>query len=171
MDGADKLQAWRWRVPTPVSLPHRLTKDDTFEGYFLPKDTVIIQNTYFILRNPEFFDSPDEYIPERYLDNPSGLKNDVESGAYNRSTSFVFGAGSRVCPGDSFSSQSMMILMAKLLWSCNLEADGSVDVSPEGFFGETLIDPLPWKMRIVPKSPERANAATADCHSLEPFLA
>lgn len=152
-------------------MPHRLIKDDSFDGYFIPKDTVIIQNTYFILRDPEFFDAPDEYIPERYLDNPSGLKKDVAVGSYNRSTSFVFGAGRRACPGDSFSSQSMTILMAKLLWSCNLEADGPVDVSPSGFFGETLIDPLPWKMRIVPKSPERANAAVADRQSLEPVLA
>lgn len=154
-----------------MSLPHRLTQDDTYKGYFIPKDTVIIQNSYFILRNPDFFDSPDEFVPERYMDHPAGLKKDAVPGSYNRSVSFAFGAGRRACPGDSFAAQSMTILMAKLLWSCNLEADGPVDVSPAGFFGETLIDPLPWKMKIVPRTPYRKAAALADRKALEPAFA
>ncbi|KAI0406423.1 cytochrome P450 [Xylaria palmicola] len=169
-------EAWRWRIPTPVSLPHRLIKDDVFEGYRIPKDTVIIQNTYRILRDRDYFDAPDDYVPERYLDNPTGLKagaaTSAGSGAYSRATSFVFGAGRRACPGDLFSWQSMMMLMAKLLWASDLRAAAGdkIDVSLEGYFGETLIDPLPWKMTIVPKSCERRKAAEADCQALLPLL-
>lgn len=154
-----------------MSLPHRLIRDDTYNGYVLPKDTVLIQNTYLILRDPAFFDAPDDFVPERYMAHPAGLKPDVVPGPYNRSISFVFGAGRRACPGDAFSAQSMTILMAKLLWACDLVPTQPVDVSPAGFFGETLIDPLPWKMRMVPRSAERKAAAVADREALEPLLA
>jgi cytochrome P450 len=150
-----------------------------FEGYRIPKDTVIIQNTYRILHDPAFFDRPDDYVPERFLDNPAGLRPEVAAAgksaaaAYSRATSFVFGAGRRACPGDSFSWQSMMVLMAKLLWACDLRAvggAGAVDVSPEGYFGETLIDPLPWQFAVVPRSAERRRAAEADAEELAPLL-
>jgi len=168
-------------VPTPVSLPHRLTQDDVFEGYRLPKNTMVVQNSYGILHDAEFFDSPDDYMPERYLGNPTGLRasaaGDPRAAAYSRGTAFVFGAGRRACPGDSFSWQSMMMLMAKLLWTCDLRADDAsgggaagVDISPEGFFGETVLDPLPWKFTLVPRSDARRRAAELDCENLAPIL-
>jgi hypothetical protein len=67
----------------------------------------------------------------------------------------------------------MMVLMAKLLWACDLRAvggAGAVDVSPEGYFGETLIDPLPWQFAVVPRSAERRRAAEADAEELAPLL-
>jgi cytochrome P450 len=40
------LEALRWRSVTRVGVPHCLDEDDYYEGYFLPKGSVIVQNSW-----------------------------------------------------------------------------------------------------------------------------
>lgn len=32
----------------PIGVPHLLTEDDTYNGYFIPSDTVVIANLWFV---------------------------------------------------------------------------------------------------------------------------
>lgn len=34
----------RWHSVAPLGIPHRLIKDDTYNGYFLPAGTIVIVN-------------------------------------------------------------------------------------------------------------------------------
>ena len=34
----------RWGVMTPLGLPHRFTKDELVNGYYIPKDTIAFAN-------------------------------------------------------------------------------------------------------------------------------
>ncbi len=36
----------RWKPPTPIGIPHRAEKDDTYKGYFIPEGTAIISNIW-----------------------------------------------------------------------------------------------------------------------------
>lgn len=36
----------RWHSVGPTGIPHRLTQDDVYKGYFLPKGTVILPNQW-----------------------------------------------------------------------------------------------------------------------------
>ena len=40
----------RWNQPLPLGVPHLLTEDDTYNGYFLPAGTVVAANQWY-----EFF--------------------------------------------------------------------------------------------------------------------
>jgi cytochrome P450 len=35
----------RWRPPTVMGVPHAVIQDDTYKGYFIPKDTMVIDNS------------------------------------------------------------------------------------------------------------------------------
>lgn len=39
-------EALRWSPVDPMGLPHRLTEDDVYEGYFIPKSTICIANVW-----------------------------------------------------------------------------------------------------------------------------
>ena len=38
----------RWGVPVPLALPHRLMEDDTFNGYHIPKGTLVFGNVWWV---------------------------------------------------------------------------------------------------------------------------
>lgn len=42
-------EAFRWHTLAPLSLPHVCTKDDICEGYLIPKDAIIVPNSWFVL--------------------------------------------------------------------------------------------------------------------------
>lgn len=37
---------FRWNQPLPLGVPHLLTEDDTYNGYFLPAGTVVAANQW-----------------------------------------------------------------------------------------------------------------------------
>lgn len=52
-----------------ISRPHRCTEDDFYEGYFIPKGTVIIPNVWEMNRDPQVFGADAlDFNPGRYLD-------------------------------------------------------------------------------------------------------
>lgn len=38
----------RWAPPAPLALSHRLTQDDTYGGFFIPRGTTVIPNIWFV---------------------------------------------------------------------------------------------------------------------------
>ena len=39
----------RWNPVAPLGLPHVTFSDDVFEGYHIPKDSILIANIWFVL--------------------------------------------------------------------------------------------------------------------------
>lgn len=39
----------RWHAIVPLSMPHVATEDDQYEGYFIPKGSVLIPNAWWVL--------------------------------------------------------------------------------------------------------------------------
>lgn len=42
------MESQRWAPVIPIGIPHRTTEDDVFEGYFIPKGTVVIANQWSV---------------------------------------------------------------------------------------------------------------------------
>jgi cytochrome P450 len=91
-----------------------LTQDDWYEGHFLPKNTIFIANTWSIHHDDSQYENPEQFIPERWLDNEFGTKHAVAAAAGDaadndhRRTTYVFGAGRRVCPGQQMGQISLV---------------------------------------------------------------
>ncbi|KAG2021095.1 O-methylsterigmatocystin oxidoreductase [Coprinopsis cinerea AmutBmut pab1-1] len=57
----------RWHSVLPLCLPHASKADDVYEGHLIPGGSVILSNTWAIMHDPEVFEEPMEFRPERYL--------------------------------------------------------------------------------------------------------
>ncbi|XP_021725180.1 ent-kaurene oxidase, chloroplastic-like isoform X1 [Chenopodium quinoa] len=88
----------RKHSPVPI-IPIRYVHEDTeIGGYHIPAGTEIIVNLYGCNRDKNQWENPDEWIPERFLDD----KYDP----HDLYKTMAFGAGKRICAG---SLQAMLI--------------------------------------------------------------
>lgn len=48
------LETTRWMVVVPLSLPHRVIRDDEYNGYIIPKGTVVnpVSSLFVFIRSP-----------------------------------------------------------------------------------------------------------------------
>lgn len=101
-------QTLRWRPVAPGGVPHALTRDDTYDGFFLPKGTVVIANTWAIHNDETHYERPDDFMPDRFSNNESGTRVLVEEPTESRQTTYAFGAGRRACPGHRLAKNSLV---------------------------------------------------------------
>ncbi|KAF8091765.1 hypothetical protein N665_0436s0028 [Sinapis alba] len=85
-------ETFRLHPPAPLLLPRLTMSDIKIQGYNIPKNTMIHVSTYAIGRDPKFWNSPEEFIPERFLDTCINYKG-------QHFEFLPFGAGRRSCPG------------------------------------------------------------------------
>ncbi|KAJ2919015.1 hypothetical protein MD484_g1443, partial [Candolleomyces efflorescens] len=99
----------RWHSVVPLGLSRASAEDSEYNGYFIPKGTYIMMNTWAFMHDPEVFENPMEFKPERYLKdgqfNPNVLDPEVAA----------FGYGRRICPGRHLSNDAIFLLAASLL--------------------------------------------------------
>ena len=88
----------RWHPIAPTGLPHAVAEDDFYEGYFIPKGSVVIPNIWYFAHDPEVYHDPMDFDPSRFL-GPS-----PEADPH----SIVFGFGRRACPGKELASSSIV---------------------------------------------------------------
>src|SRR5258705_13140076 len=97
-----------------VGFPHAVTKDDVFEGYFIPKGAVIIPNQWAILRDEELYPDSESFKPERWL-NPGYATYQEPLTKYPNLKRFAaFGHGRRICPGLEVSEKSLFLQVSSL---------------------------------------------------------
>lgn len=152
----------RWRPPLPMAIPHRLEQDDYCEGYFHPKDSTVICNIWAIHSNPERFEDPHLFKPERFLDHTMSMAESIAQGDPFKRDHFAFGAGRRSCPGVQLAEQDIFIALSRLLWAFEFSAPPGteVNVAQSAFVGETVRHPKEFPLVIKPRSGRRT--ATID---------
>nr|VWO96834.1 N/A [Ganoderma boninense] len=102
-------ESFRWFTVTPLGISHRTLVDDEFRGYFIPAGTVLTANIWACMHDPETFEDPDEFRPERF----------IRDGKLDLSicdpSAFIFGSGRRICPGRYFAEASLFLNIASIL--------------------------------------------------------
>ncbi|OJT15675.1 O-methylsterigmatocystin oxidoreductase [Trametes pubescens] len=68
------LEVLRWNPAVPLGLAHRLTQDDVYGDWVIPKGTVVWANIWSMLQDPAVFPEPTEFRPERYLSENGALR-------------------------------------------------------------------------------------------------
>lgn len=87
-------------------------EEDEMEGYHIPKKTCIAFNLYALHRHPDIWESPEEFIPERF--EPSTFKG--KAFAY-----IPFGQGKRSCIGKPLAMIELQIILPLILQKFNLQ--------------------------------------------------
>ncbi|PIL25357.1 cytochrome P450 [Ganoderma sinense ZZ0214-1] len=100
----------RWHPATPMGVPHRILADDEYNGYIVPAGATVFVNIWDMLRDPELYPQPEEFIPERFLDSAGNV--DV---CGRDPADVAFGFGRRFCPGRHFADSTLFILCASVL--------------------------------------------------------
>ena len=90
----------RLYAPLPASEPRVHAQDIEIDGFKIPAGTVVSSQVYTLHRNPEVFEEPDEFIPERWLSNNPELKR----------WWWAFSSGGRMCIGEQYYLLFLLLL-------------------------------------------------------------
>ncbi|KAI0736491.1 cytochrome P450 [Fomitopsis betulina] len=103
----------RWSPVLPIALPHQVRSEDVYAGYRIPAGSTVLPNTWAVLHDPALYPSPDEVIPERYLNRSDQFLNPDPQ-------DFAFGYGRRVCPGRMLAEDTFFIAATYVLASFDI---------------------------------------------------
>ncbi|WCJ26177.1 cytochrome P450 family 76 subfamily C polypeptide 2 [Euphorbia peplus] len=130
----------RLHPPGPFLLPHRAVVTCQVMDYTIPKDTQVLVNFWAIGRDPEYWEDPLVFKPERFLNSNLDFKgNDFE---------FIpFGSGRRICPGLPMAAKQVALIVAYLVhffeWSLPNEMDSrNVNMSEKYGLTLSMVQPL-----------------------------
>ena len=138
------FEVQRMSATAPGVLPHRTLADTTLEGYDIPKDTVVLVNVKAILRDPDFWTDPDDFRPERFLN---------ESGQIIKPEPFIpFGIGKRICLGETLAKRELFIFSVVMVQKMSFLLTQNHPTPDPGAAtaGVTRI-PLPFYVQIKPR--------------------
>ncbi|KAL9961429.1 hypothetical protein ACROYT_G030367 [Oculina patagonica] len=106
----------------PLAIPHKATVDTTLQGYSIPKGTTVLTNLRSLHHDPEIWDEPNEFRPERFL-------NEGGNFVPPKSDRFLpFSAGRRGCFGESLARIEIFLVLARLLHSFKFENPPGCDL-------------------------------------------
>ncbi|KAG1721199.1 cytochrome P450 [Suillus paluster] len=105
----------RWNPVAPLGLPHMVTNDDTYNGYFIPAGTTIFGNTWAILHDERNYNQPMKFWPERFL-----MADGKEHEMVIDPAAAAFGYGQRICPGRFMADAQIWISVACILTVFNI---------------------------------------------------
>ncbi|XP_065696978.1 cytochrome P450 2G1-like [Patagioenas fasciata] len=126
----------------PLNVPHRVTRDIVFRGYFIPKDTDVYPLLSSVLHDPSIFKHPNTFNPTNFLD---------ESGHFKRNDAFVpFSSGKRLCLGEGLARMELFLFLCTILQNLRLQPlQPPEQLSLEPLvFGFTKSPPF-YQMRMV----------------------
>ncbi|KAK3307263.1 putative O-methylsterigmatocystin oxidoreductase [Chaetomium strumarium] len=149
--------------PTPFwGIKHFADADVVYKNYVIPKGTILLGNTSFLHYDPDRYEEPFEFRPERYLGFPKYSSEYANQGDPYQRDHFTFGMGRRICPGSRLAENSLDIALANVLWAFEVRpplVDGveaaGVDVSDDAWDDTSFRGPKPYKIRFVPRSKDR----------------
>lgn len=146
-------ETMRWHPSVATGIPHRMTQDDVYKGYFIPKDTTVIFNAWNLSLQAEDgtpLENPDAFVPERFLPRSSSRPLDPSD--------YVFGFGRRICPGRYIAEDIIFLMVSNLLAAFTVSAplgeDGKEVAFEVEWTGEDAVSwPRPFRPRFTPRSP------------------
>ncbi|KAH9784060.1 cytochrome P450 83B1 [Citrus sinensis] len=107
-------EAMRLQPPVPLLVPRETTEKCIVDGYEIPAKTIVYVNAWAIGRDPEAWENPEEFNPERFIDRSIDFKG--------QNFEFIpFGAGRRICPGMHLGIATVDLALANLLYKFDWE--------------------------------------------------
>ncbi|OMO94577.1 Cytochrome P450 [Corchorus olitorius] len=128
-------EASRLHPVAPFLIPHESMEDATINGYYIPKKSRILINTWTIGRDPNVWsDNVEEFIPERFANSNIDLRG-------HNFELLPFGSGRRGCPGLQLGLTTIRLVVAQLVHCFEWELPDGMspnDLSMKEKFGLTV---------------------------------
>ncbi|XP_062965116.1 cytochrome P450 2B4-like [Cynocephalus volans] len=110
----------------PIGVPHMVTKDTHFRGYIIPKNTEVFPILSSVLHDPHYFEEPDTFNPDHFLD---------ANGALKKTEAFIpFSIGKRICLGEGIARNELFLFFTTILQNFSVAspvAPEDIDLTPQ----------------------------------------
>ncbi|KAG5539787.1 hypothetical protein RHGRI_020113 [Rhododendron griersonianum] len=126
-------ETFRLHPPLPLLVPKRPNQSSIVGRYTIPKDTRVFLNVWAMHRDPEAWDDPSEFNPERFLSDAS--KWDYNG---NNFQFLPFGSGRRICAGIPLAEKMVMYVLASLLHSFDWKVPEGEELDLSEKFGVVM---------------------------------
>ena len=100
-------EAYRYNNVLYAGVPRQLLSDIKCNGYRIPAKTNLIVNMYKIMNDPDVFENPREFRPERFLDKEGNFCHHEHVTPY--------GIGKRFCMAQSLAEKEILLFLVCLL--------------------------------------------------------
>ncbi len=150
-------ESMRYRTIAPLALPHRAMQDAEIGGYRIPANSQVYGSIYAVHHDPRFWESPDEFIPERFMPGPDGSP----SAALTSLAYMPFGIGVRRCTGDLFAVEASWLHAARILHRLRFDTPEDTPL-PEDEVLALSIEPKPFALRVTARPRNAPQAGTVD---------
>ncbi|TFY59479.1 hypothetical protein EVG20_g7774 [Dentipellis fragilis] len=134
--------------PLKPGAPHRVIEDDVHNGYFIPKGTIVMANSWKFLHDEQTYKDPMKFVPERFI----GKKPELDP------YTATFGYGRRICPGILLADTSLFIsfVMSLSVFNISKAVENGKVIEPDVVYLDGTIwsfsHPKPFKCSITPRS-------------------
>ncbi|KAF9007716.1 cytochrome P450 [Hymenopellis radicata] len=149
-----KKYVHRTRPVAPLTIPHATTVVQEYRGYVIPKGATIFLNAWGIYHDPDAFDEPEAFNPDRSIKSLYGTKDGYDDTDFRNN--FGFGSGRRICPGQVLANNSIAINVMNLIWAFNFVPPsnnrGGKPYDIENYLSGLSCTPRPFECTIVPRS-------------------
>ncbi|XP_036264114.1 cytochrome P450 2B11 [Pipistrellus kuhlii] len=119
------LEIQRFGDLIPIGVPHKVIKDTNFRGYIIPKDTEVYPILHSALFDSRYFDTPDTFNPNHFLD---------ANGALTKNEAFMpFSVGKRICLGEGIARAELFLFFTTILQNFSVAspvAPEDIDLTP-----------------------------------------
>jgi len=120
----------RWRPPVPLGVPRLVEEDDVYNGYFIPKGTIVHAVDLAIARDEKIYPDCNSYNPGRWLDPAYPTYKEPLTEHPRLMGHHQFGCGLRMCPGIALTEAELLVACASIVQNFTLKKkhDGFMEV-------------------------------------------
>uniref|UniRef100_A0A665U2Y6 Cytochrome P450, family 17, subfamily A, polypeptide 2 n=1 Tax=Echeneis naucrates TaxID=173247 RepID=A0A665U2Y6_ECHNA len=137
-------EGMRIRPVSPILIPHIAMTHSSIGGHSVSQGTRVLVNMWSIHHDTEHWDKPDIFNPDRFL-NDQGQR--VIPPCF-----LPFGAGPRVCVGESLARLELFMFLSSLLQRLSFRLpDGAPPPNLQGRLG-VVLQPLPYEVVVTPRA-------------------
>ncbi|XAR62353.1 Flavonoid 3',5'-hydroxylase [Bertholletia excelsa] len=150
-------ETFRKHPSTPLNLPRVASEACEVDGYYIPKNTRLSVNIWAIGRDPEVWEKPLEFRPERFL---SGKNAKIDPRG-NDFELIPFGAGRRICAGTRMGIVLVEYILGTLVHSFDWKLPddiGAGGLNMDEAFGLALQKAVPLSALVTPRLSPQAYA-------------
>ncbi|XP_066350940.1 indole-2-monooxygenase-like [Miscanthus floridulus] len=142
-------ESLRLHPPTPILTAHFTMDSCSVDGFAVPAGVSVLVNSWAISTDARFWEDPEAFAPERFLDGGSAAGIDFRGADFRL---LPFGSGRRMCPGVNFGVASVEAMLANLVHRFDWElpqGKAACDIDMAEVFGIVL--QRKHKLFLVPR--------------------
>ncbi|CAL1389281.1 unnamed protein product [Linum trigynum] len=131
--------------PSAPLIIRECAEDCTVDGHLVKSKTRVLVNVYAVMRDPESWTNPDEFVPERFMEDSEEKIGEHQMEFKGQNFRYLpFGSGRRGCPGASLAMVMMHAAVGALVQCFDWRSkDGEkLDLSPGPGFAAEIGQPL-----------------------------